>query len=344
MNRHPPANPLFTVVSAPLHFRNHVKTTCFRPKWGMLHPFEYRTLPITLEPSNPGTNASNVIPTHENLLSIAWHALRAEDTYARDSPLFGGRHRYPFFNALYFRHWKAGSSDGSVFSALRIRRKGWDMYFDQEAFGKRLKELRNIKGMTQEELAEKLNISREHLGRIERGKYGCSIDLLIELSFTLNASTDYLLLGCRPEREQDRRQLLQVISQLSEIARNMWVALLNCWYWTTSSMKSLIISVIIPAKALRIQRQKERRKVIWDSLSSPRITFFTWNWKRLWKSRSILLEQLNTSHLKSISTALAIMQALFFLSECKSMWRTPSHECDASLPKNNPPFLLNFSM
>jgi DNA-binding XRE family transcriptional regulator len=39
--------------------------------------------------------------------------------------------------------------------------------------------------MTQEELAEKLNISREHLGRIERGKYGCSIDLLIELSFTL---------------------------------------------------------------------------------------------------------------------------------------------------------------
>ena len=82
-------------------------------------------------------------------------------------------------------------------------------------------DLRNIKGMTQEELAEKLNISREHLGRIERGKYGCSIDLLIELSFTLNASTDYLLLGCRPEREQDRRQLLQVISQLSEIARNM---------------------------------------------------------------------------------------------------------------------------
>ena len=95
------------------------------------------------------------------------------------------------------------------------------MYFDQEAFGKRLKELRNIKGMTQEELAEKLNISREHLGRIERGKYGCSIDLLIELSFTLNASTDYLLLGCRPEREQDPRQLLQVISQLSEIAQNM---------------------------------------------------------------------------------------------------------------------------
>lgn len=99
--------------------------------------------------------------------------------------------------------------------------KGQDMYFDQEAFGKRLKELRNIKGMTLEELAEKVNITREHLGRLERGKYGCSIDLLIELSYTLNASTDYLLLGRNPDRDQDRKQLLQVISQLSDIARKM---------------------------------------------------------------------------------------------------------------------------
>ena len=59
------------------------------------------------------------------------------------------------------------------------------------------------------------------LGRIGRGKYGCSIDLLIELSFTLNASSDYLLLGRNPDRDQDRKQLLQVISQLSDIARNM---------------------------------------------------------------------------------------------------------------------------
>ena len=48
-----------------------------------------------------------------------------------------------------------------------------------------------------------------------------SIDLLIELSYTLNASTDYLLLGRNPDRDQDRKQLLQVISQLSDIARNM---------------------------------------------------------------------------------------------------------------------------
>ena len=31
----------------------------------------------------------------------------------------------------------------------------------------------------------------------------------------------YLLLGRNPDRDQDRKQLLQMISQLSEIARNM---------------------------------------------------------------------------------------------------------------------------
>lgn len=55
--------------------------------------------------------------------------------------------------------------------------------------------------MTQEELAEKVNITREHLGRLDRGKYGCSIDLHIELYYTLNASTDYLLLGRNPDRD-----------------------------------------------------------------------------------------------------------------------------------------------
>ena len=58
--------------------------------------------------------------------------------------------------------------------------------------------------------------------RLRRSQFAAQhIDLLIELSYTLNASTDYLLLGRNPDRDQDRKQLLQVISQLSDIARNM---------------------------------------------------------------------------------------------------------------------------
>ena len=43
------------------------------------------------------------------------------------------------------------------------------MYFDSYATGKRIQQLRKANGMTQEEMAIRLNISDRHLGRIERG-------------------------------------------------------------------------------------------------------------------------------------------------------------------------------
>ena len=93
--------------------------------------------------------------------------------------------------------------------------------FDQVAFGKRLQCLRKSRNLTQEELAESLNISREHLSRLERGKYGCSIDLLIEISFVLNASTDYLLMGKNSDNEQDRQQIWSIIDLLTMMATKM---------------------------------------------------------------------------------------------------------------------------
>lgn len=95
------------------------------------------------------------------------------------------------------------------------------MYFNRLNFGIRIQELRMAQGKTQEELAEKLNISRETLSRMERGSQSCSIDRLIELSVTFHVSTDYLLTGKSSDKSHDRNQLLEIIGQLSEIARNM---------------------------------------------------------------------------------------------------------------------------
>ena len=53
------------------------------------------------------------------------------------------------------------------------------MYFDSYAVGKRIQHLRKVNGITQEELAIKLNISDRHLRRIERGEDAPSIDLLL---------------------------------------------------------------------------------------------------------------------------------------------------------------------
>ena len=55
------------------------------------------------------------------------------------------------------------------------------MYYDLRESGLRIKKLRKQKGLTQEQLADKLNISTSNLGKLERGLQGLSIDLLIEL-------------------------------------------------------------------------------------------------------------------------------------------------------------------
>ena len=95
------------------------------------------------------------------------------------------------------------------------------MPFNQTEFGKRVKEMRIRAGMTQGQLAERLGITREHIGRIERGRYGCSIDLLLELSCTLNVSADYLLTGKAQDHDQEREQLLAIISQLTALVQKM---------------------------------------------------------------------------------------------------------------------------
>ena len=47
------------------------------------------------------------------------------------------------------------------------------LYFDQNAFGKRLQEARRGKQMTQEELADILHVGKLHISRMERGVAAC---------------------------------------------------------------------------------------------------------------------------------------------------------------------------
>lgn len=95
------------------------------------------------------------------------------------------------------------------------------MYFDQNEFGKKLRTLRRARGITQEELAEMLNIEKLHVSRMENGMRSCSIDLLIEIACQLHTSTDYLLMGREPHRNQEREQLLTVIGQLTNLVKRM---------------------------------------------------------------------------------------------------------------------------
>ena len=112
----------------------------------------------------------------------------------------------------------ASYGDGVLSTALR---KGQNMYFNQIEFGKRIKELRNLKGITQEELAEELNITYEHMNKIERAKHGCSIDLILEMAAYFEVSTDYLLTGIDYTNMVAKKRLLSVVDDLNAIIHAM---------------------------------------------------------------------------------------------------------------------------
>lgn len=70
-------------------------------------------------------------------------------------------------------------------------------YYNLAESGKRLKELRNKKGeaYTQEKVAEEVGISREYLNRLETGKKGCSVDLLVIFAQYYDVTMDYITYG-----------------------------------------------------------------------------------------------------------------------------------------------------
>ena len=61
--------------------------------------------------------------------------------------------------------------------------------------GERIAEERKKKGMTQEDMAEKLNLSRQAISKWESGSSFPDTENLLKLSFLFSVSVDYLLKG-----------------------------------------------------------------------------------------------------------------------------------------------------
>ncbi|MBQ2936816.1 MAG: helix-turn-helix transcriptional regulator [Lachnospiraceae bacterium] len=65
----------------------------------------------------------------------------------------------------------------------------------KKAMGERLRTQRKLMNLTQEQLAERLDISIKHYSEAERGIIGLSVENLIKVSEILGISLDYLLKG-----------------------------------------------------------------------------------------------------------------------------------------------------
>ena len=100
------------------------------------------------------------------------------------------------------------------------------MSYDMKECGKRIQQLRIQHKYSQQQLANKLNINRSYLSRVESGVNGCSIDLLVQLSDLFCVSLDWLILGRKqPNALNDKGQLVlcidHLISRLEELKVNL---------------------------------------------------------------------------------------------------------------------------
>jgi DNA-binding XRE family transcriptional regulator len=60
--------------------------------------------------------------------------------------------------------------------------------------GKRIRELRQQQGLTQEDLAQKAQISRGYLAQIEAGQRRTSLHIVLNIATSLHVSVDELLI------------------------------------------------------------------------------------------------------------------------------------------------------
>ena len=95
------------------------------------------------------------------------------------------------------------------------------LHYDQEKIGTRVQTLRKGSSMTQEQLAEKLNISTSNLSKIERGVQGASLDLLIEIAVFFGQSLDYVVLGRKLSTDDIRVELHEAIKTLSKLEERL---------------------------------------------------------------------------------------------------------------------------
>lgn len=81
------------------------------------------------------------------------------------------------------------------------------------AVGRNVKLIREQAGMTQEQLAEILDLGDKHFSAIERGVAGLSLPVLVKLCDALSVTADSVLFGCERAEDDDRALAVQLLTE-----------------------------------------------------------------------------------------------------------------------------------
>ena len=83
-----------------------------------------------------------------------------------------------------------------------------------EEIGKRIRKYRKLKNLSQEQLAEKINISTTHMSHIETGSIKLSLQVLVDLATILEVNTDDLIF--EKKGESTNKKINDILSDCNE--------------------------------------------------------------------------------------------------------------------------------
>ena len=84
-----------------------------------------------------------------------------------------------------------------------------------ELVGQKIKAKRNALGLTQEQLAERCDISVSYVAHIERGTKSLSLETAVKISNALQISLDFLLIDEIPEQSRQFNALSSELAHCS---------------------------------------------------------------------------------------------------------------------------------
>jgi transcriptional regulator with XRE-family HTH domain len=110
------------------------------------------------------------------------------------------------------------------------------------SFGNRLLEARKKKGISQEELADRLNTRGPVIGRYERDEMKPSIEVAAKISDILEVSLDWLVGHTDLELDKNMLQRVQEVTKMQPKEREHVFAMLDAFITTTKFQGYLAVN------------------------------------------------------------------------------------------------------
>lgn len=114
------------------------------------------------------------------------------------------------------------------------------LYLEHMSFAERLIEVRKKRGMSQEELAQKLGTQGPAIGRYERDIAKPTIEVASKLAKILGVSLDYLVGNTELEMDSETMKRIQEVDKLSVEEKKMVYSFLDAFI-DKSKIKTILL-------------------------------------------------------------------------------------------------------